>query len=96
MQGVLKGTGEAPSGIVEHLSSRERAGEAVMLGLRRCEGIDPGKFAERFGESLESLAGDAYARMIEDGLLESSAASVRLTRRGRGLADTVIGEFLSL
>lgn len=92
---VLQRTGEAPAGIVEQLSPEERAREAVMLGLRRVSGIDRFEFERRFGYSFEELGGLSLARMIEQGLLESNPEALRLTRRGRCLADTVIGEFLS-
>jgi oxygen-independent coproporphyrinogen-3 oxidase len=95
MNKVLQGTGDAPTGIVEQLTPDERAREAVMLGLRRVDGIDPAAFERRFGCSLETLGGSSLTNMVERGLLESNPASLRLTRQGRCLADTVIAEFLS-
>jgi oxygen-independent coproporphyrinogen III oxidase len=95
MNKVLNGTGEAPAGIVEDLSPEERAREAVMLGLRRTSGIDATAFEERFGYSLETLGGPSMTKMVERGLLESNSGCLRLTLRGRCLADTVIAEFLS-
>jgi oxygen-independent coproporphyrinogen-3 oxidase len=96
MNKVLQGTGEPPAALVEKLTPEDRAREAVMLGLRRTSGIDPVAFENRFGFSPVQLGGDALPALIEQGLLESMADRLRLTPRGRCLADSVVSEFLSV
>ena len=86
--------GESPVGESEELSPEERAREAAVIALRKCEGIDKRKFAQRFGFTLDGLAGDAINRYLQTGLLEETETHLRLTREGRFLADTVIVDFL--
>jgi oxygen-independent coproporphyrinogen-3 oxidase len=86
--------GESGVGTEETLSPVERAREAVMLGLRGTAGINRATFRERFELDLDGLAGDTISRFVDAGLLADDGASIRLTRRGRALADTVVAEFL--
>jgi oxygen-independent coproporphyrinogen-3 oxidase len=87
----------------EQLSATDRAREAVMLGLRRNQGILQHTFQQRFGCSVRSLAPDAFAQHLEQGLLaevieeghESEPERwLRLTSEGRFLADNVVIDFL--
>lgn len=87
-------SGESGVAETETLSSEERAREAVMLGLRQTAGIDGEAFAERFGFSLEELAGEEIEGFEEQGLLECEGGRLRLTRKGRMVADTVVGALL--
>lgn len=86
--------GESAVAESEVLSPDQRARELVMLGLRQTAGIDLAAFAIETGFPLRELAPDAYARFIDQGLLEESGGRVRLSDEGRFLADTVIAEFL--
>jgi oxygen-independent coproporphyrinogen III oxidase len=87
-------TGEPAVGESEHLDREEAAREAVMVGFRQCVGISRTAFRERYGIELESLAGAAFPRFVEEGLLELAEDHVRLTRDGRCMADSVIVEFM--
>jgi oxygen-independent coproporphyrinogen-3 oxidase len=83
----------------ERLDGQDRAREAVMLGLRRNEGIQLGKFEQQHGVTVSDLEPAAFARHIDDGLLEISFGEdshqyLRFTDEGRFLADTVITDFL--
>ena len=82
----------------EELSPEDRAREAVMLGLRCCDGIPLNEFRSRFDTTPEELASEAMARHTAAGLLETVENSDdvwrRLTAAGRCLADTVIVDFL--
>jgi oxygen-independent coproporphyrinogen-3 oxidase len=71
-----------------------RAGEALVFGLRRAEGVDLSELASRYG--AESLAGrrGPLARAVERGLAEWHGQSVRLTDRGMLLADELFVELL--
>ncbi len=80
----------------EPRSQEDQMRETAMLGLRLThEGIDRERFARRFGidpcEAFESL----ITRYQALELLEVSERSVRLTRRGLLVADTVIADFLT-
>lgn len=86
--------GRSPWCEQERLTGVARAREAAMLELRLVAGIDRRRFAARYGADPAGLFADAIARHAADGLLELDAAGLRLTRRGRLLADTVIADFL--
>jgi len=86
--------GQCPIAESEKLSPEESARELIMLGLRRCKGIDLVEFRERTGFDLRELGGAAFARHTATGLLEEVDGHVRLTRDGRFLADTVVADFL--
>jgi oxygen-independent coproporphyrinogen-3 oxidase len=87
-------TGGSGVGVEETLSAGERAREAVMLGLRRTAGIDRAAFGTYFEVDLDELAGQTISRFVDAGLLVDDGASIRLTPRGRAMADTVVAEFL--
>lgn len=86
--------GVSPVGEEEELSPEERAREAVMLGLRRTEGIHLASFKRQTGFSLRDLASEDIKWYRRDGLLEVSQGRLRLTPEGRLLADTIIANFL--
>ena len=69
--------------------------EAVFLALRTAEGLDAAQFAAEFGASPR----EGYAAEIDElcgaGLLEESAVGdLRLSPRGRLLADSVFSHFV--
>jgi oxygen-independent coproporphyrinogen-3 oxidase len=78
----------------ERLEGAKRLGEAIMLALRTAQGVDVADFKERYGvDVLERYAPvvDAYG---EEGMLEVAGGHVRLTRRGRFVANDVCGAFI--
>ena len=88
---------------LEQLSMTEKAREAVLLGLRCNKGIAQRAFEERFGCTVNSLAPDALARHLQQGLLElvcvdsdrtAPESWLRLTSEGRFFADSVVIDFL--
>ena len=77
---AMLAAGESPAAARETLDEDARHIESVMLAVRLSEGIAADAFAE-----------DRVHRLLEDGLLENAdGARLRLTRRGRMLADAVI------
>jgi oxygen-independent coproporphyrinogen-3 oxidase len=77
----------------ETLPPHERALETLGQNLRRRLGIERVRFHEQTGFTLEELGGATIARLVELGLLEDDVVNVRLTRRGKCVADSVVGEF---
>ena len=73
----------------ESLSAPERAGEAVMLGVRLASGIDEAGFSRRFGARPLDERADVIRAMVTEGLLERVDGSLRLTERGTFLASEV-------
>jgi oxygen-independent coproporphyrinogen III oxidase len=78
----------------ERLGPEERARETMALNLRRVEGIHREEFRRRTGFDVVELAGETTACLVEQGLLEDDGVNVRLTRRGRCLADAVVSKLL--
>jgi len=80
-------------GIAEEapLSSAEAADEALVMGLRLSEGIDPHAIADRFG--LPGIVSpDRIERLVASGHLKRSGSRIALTARGRLLLDYILGQ----
>jgi oxygen-independent coproporphyrinogen-3 oxidase len=80
-------------GLVEEeaLSRHEAAQEALVMGLRLAEGIDPPALAKRLG--VARLVDDAAVdRLAGHGLIERDGAIVRTTPAGRLLLDSILAE----
>ncbi|MEZ6061472.1 MAG: radical SAM family heme chaperone HemW [Planctomycetaceae bacterium] len=78
----------------EELTDEQRAREAIMLGLRLVDGFDLDSFEQRFGRTVEDLAGDALRRNLDTGQLAITDNRLHLTDEGRFLADSVVVDFL--
>jgi oxygen-independent coproporphyrinogen-3 oxidase len=78
----------------EELPPEERARETMLLNLRRADGIDRQAFRNRTGFEVDELAGPALTNQIELGLLEDDGKRIRLTRRGKCVADAVIAQLV--
>lgn len=87
--------GEAIPGDSEELTGNARTGEAVMLALRTSEGVDAGRFRERYGVDVFTHYAPVIAEYAAAGLLVADERGVRLTVRGRFLANDVCGAFLA-
>jgi len=80
-------------GIAEEapLSSAEAADEALVMGLRLIEGIDPHAIAGRFG--LPGIVNpDRIEPLVASGHLKRSGSRIALTARGRLLLDYILGQ----
>lgn len=86
--------GQSPVADRECLHPPRRAREFLVFSLRRLEGIARDTFHERTGQSLDSLAGKAIARFAELGLLADDGQTVRLTREGLLVSDSLWPELL--
>ncbi len=87
------GGGPIPSE-AERLEGARRAGEAIMLALRTAQGVRLGEFKERYGIDVTSAYAPAVERFARAGLLECTQDAVRLTVRGRFVANDVCEAFL--
>jgi oxygen-independent coproporphyrinogen III oxidase len=79
----------------ERLEGFRRAGEAIMLALRTSQGVRLGDFKNRYGVDLLEHYAPVVGRFSEAGLLERSGDVLRLTERGRFLANDVCGAFVT-
>ena len=86
--------GESPTFQSEQLGPRDRAFETIGTQLRRAEGIGRVRFREQTGFELEELVGRRLGSLGALGLVDADADSVRLTRRGKYVADAIIEELM--
>jgi putative oxygen-independent coproporphyrinogen III oxidase len=75
----------------ESLSRDEAAKEALVMGLRLAEGIDPGALARRIG--VDRLVDDAAVdRLVSHGLIARNGTRIGTTEAGRLLLDAILAE----
>lgn len=86
--------GQSPVADRERLDPRRRAGEFLVFSLRRLEGIARDTFHECTSYSLDDMAGEAIAQFVELGLLADDGQTVRLTREGLLISDSLWPELL--
>src|SRR5262249_36827956 len=86
--------GESTVFQAEELPPEERARETLALQLRRSEGIDRASFHEQTGFEVDALAAAALERHAELGFVDDDRARIRLTRRGKCVADALIQDLL--
>ncbi len=86
--------GESAIAESETLGPEDRAREALVLAMRRLEGVQLGEFAERFGFEVESLVGPGLSDFLREGLLETNEEHLRLTQKGLLVSDSLWSDFL--
>ena len=85
---------ESPIAESEEIGPEMERAEAMFLGLRLIEGIEDRAFARRFGGPPRSFFGPQIEELVGLGLLEERDGRLRLTPRGRLLANQVFCRFL--
>lgn len=73
----------------EDLDQTGLAREYILLRLRTSDGLDLDLLADRYGFSLRDRRAATLDRLAEEGLIHDHPDRVRLTNRGRLLADGV-------
>jgi oxygen-independent coproporphyrinogen-3 oxidase len=68
--------------------------DTVILGLRLTEGVALDGLRERFGVGLEERYAQEISELTGLGLLELGGGRLRLTKRGRLLANEAFLRFL--
>jgi putative oxygen-independent coproporphyrinogen III oxidase len=70
----------------------ERAREALLMGLRLTEGIDPGAFQARTGTRLlDMLDPDIIEQAVSAGYLDAAPGRLKATAEGRKRLDSLLG-----
>jgi oxygen-independent coproporphyrinogen-3 oxidase len=67
----------------------------MMLALRTVQGVRLADFKERYGIDVIETYDPVVTQFAQTGLLEQTADALRLTRRGRFLANDVCGAFIT-
>ncbi len=78
----------------EELLPRPRAFETMATQLRRSDGIDRERFHLQTGFELDELSPAALALLRDNAIVSDTGRSVRLTRRGKCVADAAVAELL--
>lgn len=90
---LVNARGEATVGR-ESLPTREKLGEAMMLGLRLVDGVDLTKLQERFAVEPMAEFEREFDWLTRAGLLEVQNSRARLSSKGLLVANTVMAEFV--
>jgi oxygen-independent coproporphyrinogen-3 oxidase len=86
--------GEPTTFQCEKLPARARAFETVATQLRRADGIDRIRFRDQTGFELDALVPAALKLLADTGITTDDGRAVRLTRRGKCVADAAVAELL--
>ncbi|WP_296615185.1 radical SAM family heme chaperone HemW [Sphingomonas sp.] len=77
------------------LAPRERAIEAMLMGLRLAEGINLDRIATLGGQPIDELAdGPAIERLTAQGLLERTGTRLRATDAGMPVLNAILGDIV--
>jgi oxygen-independent coproporphyrinogen-3 oxidase len=87
-------SGESATFQSEILDTEERARETAVVQIRRSDGINRSDFRAQTSIDLDSLLGGKIRNAAAIGLLDDVGKSLRLTRRGKCLADALAAEWL--
>jgi coproporphyrinogen III oxidase-like Fe-S oxidoreductase len=88
------GQKEAPRDFTERPNLRQRAGETLMLALRRPEGLDFQAWQNRFGLTCNSVKKFQLETLAEKKLISWEPPNLRLTSKGMLLADAITSELM--
>ena len=80
---------------IETIDRRLAMAETLMMGLRLDDGVADAEFARRFGQTPRAAYPDAVAELTDVGLLRAEGGRLRLTPRGRMLANEVFSRFFA-
>lgn len=86
--------GVPAAGSAETLRPRQRAAEAIWLGLRRRDGVDFAAIGERLGLDVEAAFGAIRDRQVAAGDVLREGDVVRLSAAGLLFADRLSGDYL--
>jgi len=84
--------GSLPTEGSETLSDDQLAAEMVMLALRTTDGLDLGRYGERFGRDFLEANEAAVQSAIDRGRLVVAGSHLRPTRDGLAVADRLAAE----
>jgi len=87
---ALVETGQSPVVEETDLTSDDRRGEAVFLGLRLMKGLNLREYQEEFGVDIR----EHLDRFTEAGLIEFDGDLVRLTRQGALMSNEIFARFV--
>jgi oxygen-independent coproporphyrinogen III oxidase len=78
----------------EKLSREDSFKESVIMGLRMTKGVSLNRLASRYHLDLEEFYGDVLKKFINWEMLEKTPTYLKLTEKGRPLANLVMAELV--
>jgi len=82
------------TGDIDAMDAEAAARERLVVGLRRRAGIERTPFRAASGLDLDALAGPLIARWVAQGLATDDGATLRLTRAGLLVSDSLWADVL--
>ena len=79
---------------LERMEGRELMIDALILGLRLCEGIDLAHFQQRFGVDISSEYKGIIVQYMNRGLLNIENGRLSFTKAGYFLSNQVLSQFM--
>lgn len=76
------------------LSEADKISEFMMMGLRKCSGINIDEFKNRFGKTIDEVFGAELNKFMRLDLLQYHNGSYGLTDRGIDVSNSVMCDFL--
>jgi len=86
--------GDDFTGDVDAMDAEAAARERLVVGLRRRDGVERTAFRKASGIDVDAIAGPAIAAWIAQGLATDDGATIRLTRAGLLVSDSLWAEVL--
>ncbi len=86
--------GNSPVVERERLGPEDAARERLVFALRMIDGVDRDAFSRDTGFTVDELGGEALARFVQWGLMETEGPRLRLTRDGLLISDSLWPELL--
>ena len=78
----------------ESLSAEASFRETVVMGLRMVRGVARDSLRRRYGRDVLEYYGETLEKLCNLGMLEITATHLRLTGRGRSLANLIMAELV--
>jgi oxygen-independent coproporphyrinogen-3 oxidase len=89
-------SGRSPVAEAETLPGEAAARERLVLGLRMLDGVRQARFQQETGFSVAQLVGPEVRRLVAQGLLEIQHDTLRLTREGLMISDSLWPDLLRI
>lgn len=78
----------------EDIDEKTQVKEAIMLGLRKAEGINFAAFTGKYGIDLQSKHRATIAKLVDGGFLAADNICLKLTLKGVLVSNLVISELI--
>jgi len=91
---ALEKKSDLPVEELEYMDQKGLTTDAIILGLRLCEGINLERFESRFGINIYTEYQDIIKEGTEGGLLNITNGNLRFTRRGYFVSNQVLCQFI--